>query len=99
MFESNQAKANVASITELAGWLICLPVIHPSICLWKVIIHLYNKQDVIQLVRTLQITIKTKVVFNLQQFEANCPWTLEQRKHILWSDESGFSIWQSDGGV
>ena len=24
-------------------------------------------------------------------------WTLEQWKHVLWSDESCFTIWQSDG--
>ena len=24
-------------------------------------------------------------------------WTLEQQKHFLWSDESRFTIWQSDG--
>ena len=26
-------------------------------------------------------------------------WTLEQWKHILWSDESRFNIWQSDGQI
>ena len=26
-------------------------------------------------------------------------WTLEQWKHVLWSDESRFTIWQSDGRI
>ena len=26
-------------------------------------------------------------------------WTLEQWGHVLWSDESRFSVWQSDGRV
>jgi tRNA A37 N6-isopentenylltransferase MiaA len=26
-------------------------------------------------------------------------WTLEQWKRVLWSDESHFSIWQSDGQI
>ena len=26
-------------------------------------------------------------------------WTLEQWRHVIWSDESHFSIWQSDGRV
>jgi hypothetical protein len=27
------------------------------------------------------------------------PWTLEQWKHVLWSDESRFNIWQFDGRI
>ena len=26
-------------------------------------------------------------------------WTLEQWKHVIWSDESRFTIWQSDGQI
>ncbi|CAI9567573.1 unnamed protein product, partial [Staurois parvus] len=26
-------------------------------------------------------------------------WTLEQRRRVLWSDQSRFSVWQSDGRV
>ena len=26
-------------------------------------------------------------------------WTLEQWKHVLWSDESHFTIWQSDAQI
>ena len=26
-------------------------------------------------------------------------WTLEQRKRVLWNDESRFTIWQSDGQI
>ena len=26
-------------------------------------------------------------------------WTLEKWKHVLWSDESCFTIWQSDGRI
>ncbi|CAI9582873.1 unnamed protein product, partial [Staurois parvus] len=26
-------------------------------------------------------------------------WTLEQWRHVLWSGESHFSVWQSDGRV
>jgi hypothetical protein len=33
----------------------------------------------------------------LERCEACCHWTLEQWKRILWSDESRFTIWQSDG--
>ncbi len=29
--------------------------------------------------------------------EACCHWTLEQWKHLLWRDESCFSVWRSDG--
>ena len=32
----------------------------------------------------------------LEWCKACCYWTLEQWKHILWSDESLFTIWQSD---
>jgi hypothetical protein len=28
--------------------------------------------------------------------KAHCHWTLEKWKRILWSDESRFTIWQSD---
>ncbi|CAI9573444.1 unnamed protein product, partial [Staurois parvus] len=30
---------------------------------------------------------------------ARCHWTLEQWSCILWSDQSCFSVWQSDGRV
>jgi hypothetical protein len=33
----------------------------------------------------------------LERCKAHCHWTLEQWKHITWSDESCFTIWQSDG--
>ena len=29
--------------------------------------------------------------------KAHLHWTLEQLKRVLWSDESHFTIWQSDG--
>uniref|UniRef100_A0AAZ3PXS2 Transposase Tc1-like domain-containing protein n=1 Tax=Oncorhynchus tshawytscha TaxID=74940 RepID=A0AAZ3PXS2_ONCTS len=32
----------------------------------------------------------------LECCKAHCHWTLEQWKHILWSDESRFTIWQSN---
>jgi hypothetical protein len=33
----------------------------------------------------------------LEWCEARRHWTLEQWKNVLWSDESRFTIWQSDG--
>uniref|UniRef100_A0A8C5PHP2 Transposase Tc1-like domain-containing protein n=1 Tax=Leptobrachium leishanense TaxID=445787 RepID=A0A8C5PHP2_9ANUR len=35
----------------------------------------------------------------MQWCKARRHWTLEQWRRILWSDESSFSIWQSDGRV
>jgi len=35
----------------------------------------------------------------MQWYKARRHWTLEQWRRVLWSDESRFSIWQSDGGV
>jgi len=35
----------------------------------------------------------------MQWCKARRHWTLEQWRRVLWSDESRFSIWQSDGGV
>ena len=35
----------------------------------------------------------------MQWCEACCHWTLEQWRHVLWSDISCFSIWHSDGQV
>uniref|UniRef100_A0AAZ3RZJ4 Transposase Tc1-like domain-containing protein n=1 Tax=Oncorhynchus tshawytscha TaxID=74940 RepID=A0AAZ3RZJ4_ONCTS len=35
--------------------------------------------------------------WRLEWCKARRNWTLEQWKRILWSDESGFTIWQSDG--
>uniref|UniRef100_A0AAZ3Q1C0 Transposase Tc1-like domain-containing protein n=1 Tax=Oncorhynchus tshawytscha TaxID=74940 RepID=A0AAZ3Q1C0_ONCTS len=32
----------------------------------------------------------------LEWYKAHRHWTLEQWKHVLWSDESRFTIWQSD---
>ncbi|CAI9608202.1 unnamed protein product [Staurois parvus] len=32
-------------------------------------------------------------------FKACCHWTLEQWRCVLWSDESCFSVWQSEGRV
>jgi hypothetical protein len=32
----------------------------------------------------------------LEWCKARCHWTLEQLKRVLWSDESRFTIWQSD---
>uniref|UniRef100_A0AAZ3SH37 Transposable element Tc1 transposase n=1 Tax=Oncorhynchus tshawytscha TaxID=74940 RepID=A0AAZ3SH37_ONCTS len=29
--------------------------------------------------------------------KAHCQWTLEQWKHVLWSDESRFTNWESNG--
>ena len=31
--------------------------------------------------------------------KAHRHWTLEQWKHVLWSDETRFTIWQSDGQI
>ena len=33
----------------------------------------------------------------LEWCKAHHHWTLEQWKRVLWSDESHFTIWQSDG--
>ena len=33
----------------------------------------------------------------MQWCEARSHWTLEQWRHVLWCEESRFSIWQSDG--
>ena len=33
----------------------------------------------------------------LERCKARLHWTLEQWKRVLWSDESRFTIWQSDG--
>jgi hypothetical protein len=30
----------------------------------------------------------------LEWYKAQCHWTLEQWKHVLWSDESRVIIWQ-----
>ena len=35
----------------------------------------------------------------LEWCKAHHNWTLEQWKHVLWSDESRFTIWQSGGGI
>uniref|UniRef100_A0A8C5P9B6 Transposase Tc1-like domain-containing protein n=1 Tax=Leptobrachium leishanense TaxID=445787 RepID=A0A8C5P9B6_9ANUR len=35
----------------------------------------------------------------MQWCKARGHWTLKQCRSVLWSDESHFSIWQSDGGV
>ena len=35
----------------------------------------------------------------LEWCQARCHWTLEQWKCVLWSDESLFTIWQSDGRI
>ena len=35
----------------------------------------------------------------LEWCKAHRHWTLEQWKHVLWSDESCFTIWQSDGRI
>jgi hypothetical protein len=32
----------------------------------------------------------------LEWCKAHRHWTLEQWKHVLWSDDSLFTIWQSD---
>ncbi|CAI9586007.1 unnamed protein product, partial [Staurois parvus] len=42
---------------------------------------------------------KSNVQHRMQWFEARRHWTLEQWRHVLWSDESLFSVWQSDGCV
>ncbi|CAI9587094.1 unnamed protein product [Staurois parvus] len=34
-----------------------------------------------------------------QQQLSCCHWTLEQWRHVLWSEESCFSVWQSDRRV
>jgi hypothetical protein len=44
---------------------------------------------------------KTKITMRytrcrLEWCKARCHWTLEQYKHVLWSDESRFTIWQSN---
>jgi hypothetical protein len=35
----------------------------------------------------------------LEWCKAHCQWTLEQWKFVLWSDESCFTIWQSNGRI
>ena len=35
----------------------------------------------------------------LEWCKARRHWTLEQWKHVLWSDESLFTVWQSDGQI
>ena len=35
----------------------------------------------------------------LEWCKAHHHWTLEQWKRVLWSDESRFTIWQSDGQI
>ena len=35
----------------------------------------------------------------LEWCKAHRHWTLEHWKHVLWSDESRFTIWQSDGRI
>jgi hypothetical protein len=35
----------------------------------------------------------------LEWCKARNHWTLEQWKHVLWSYESRFTIWQSDGQI
>ena len=35
----------------------------------------------------------------LEWCKARCHWTLEQWKRVLWSDESHFTIWLSDGHI
>ena len=35
----------------------------------------------------------------LEWCKAHHHWTLEQWKHVLWSDESRFNIWQCDGRI
>ena len=35
----------------------------------------------------------------LEWCKACCHWTLGQWKRVLWSDESRFTIWQSDGRI
>jgi hypothetical protein len=32
----------------------------------------------------------------LEWYKVRCHWNLEQWKRILWTDKSGFNIWQSD---
>ncbi|CDQ70437.1 unnamed protein product [Oncorhynchus mykiss] len=35
----------------------------------------------------------------LEWCKARRHWTLDHWKHVLWSDESHFTIWQSDGQI
>ncbi|CAI9612939.1 unnamed protein product, partial [Staurois parvus] len=35
----------------------------------------------------------------MQWRKAHHHWTLEQWRHVLWSDQSHFSVWQSNGNV
>ena len=42
---------------------------------------------------------KCNAKHRMQWCKAHRHWTLEQWRRILWSDESHFSIWQSDGQV
>jgi hypothetical protein len=49
-------------------------------------------------------TYKPKIIVRntkrrLEGCKARRHWTLEQCKRILWSDESRFTIWQSDGPI
>ncbi|CAI9545675.1 unnamed protein product, partial [Staurois parvus] len=41
----------------------------------------------------------TKCNAKCQMRKARCHWTLEQWRRVLWSDQSRFSVWQSDGHV
>ena len=40
---------------------------------------------------------KAPQAYRLEWCKARHHWTLEQWKHVLWSDESRFTIWQSNG--
>ncbi|CAI9622615.1 unnamed protein product [Staurois parvus] len=42
-------------------------------------------------------TTKCNAKCQIQWYKAHHHWTLEQWKHVLWSDQSRFSVWQSDG--
>ncbi|CAI9569375.1 unnamed protein product, partial [Staurois parvus] len=42
---------------------------------------------------------KCNAKHQMQWCKAHHHWTLEQWRHILWSDKSHFSVWQSDGSV
>ncbi|CAI9567479.1 unnamed protein product, partial [Staurois parvus] len=35
----------------------------------------------------------------MQWCKAHHHWTLEQWRHVLWSEQSRFSVWKSDGRV
>ncbi|CAI9544255.1 unnamed protein product, partial [Staurois parvus] len=66
--------------------------------------HLSNKSIcemslLLNIPRSTISGIKTEWKRRMQRCKASCHWILEQWRHVLWRDESHFSVWQSDGCV